>query len=42
MRNRDEDELTRLPGNRLKSGSSEIQNWIVAAAAQDLEMKLIQ
>jgi AmmeMemoRadiSam system protein B len=43
MRNKDEDELTRLPGNRLKSGSSEIRNWIVvAAAAQDLEMKLIQ
>lgn len=42
MQNRDGAELMRLPSERLKSGSSEIRNWIaVAAAAEHLEMKLI-
>jgi aromatic ring-opening dioxygenase catalytic subunit (LigB family) len=43
MQNKDERELTSLPSERLKAGSSEIRNWLVAAAAtENLEMTLIE
>jgi 3-O-methylgallate 3,4-dioxygenase len=42
MQNKDEKHLTSLPGERLKSGTSEIRNWIVTAGATEhLEMSLI-
>ena len=42
MRKKDEKQLTSLPSERLKSGTSEIRNWIVTAGATEhLKMNLI-
>ncbi len=42
MKNRDTEQLTSIPNERLMSGTSEIRNWIVTAGATEhLEMKLI-
>jgi Catalytic LigB subunit of aromatic ring-opening dioxygenase len=42
MQKKDERQLRSLPGERLKSGTSEVRNWIViAGAAEYMEMHLI-
>lgn len=42
MQNKDERELTSLPSERLKAGSSEIRNWIaIAGATEHMKMTLI-
>jgi 3-O-methylgallate 3,4-dioxygenase len=41
METKDGTDLMRLPSERLKAGSSEIRNWIAVAAAEHLDMKLI-
>jgi 3-O-methylgallate 3,4-dioxygenase len=42
MENKNEAQLTSLPSERLKAGTSEIRNWLViAGATEDLKMTLI-
>jgi AmmeMemoRadiSam system protein B len=42
MRSKDEKQLTSLPSQRLKAGTSEIRNWITTAGATEhLQMNLI-